>query len=405
MIKLLACDLGPNIFFFDVLSSLGQLIFPSGQRSVNQLEEVFTKDFGQAVAFNSGRSALLAILKSLNLKRGDEVLLQAYTCVAVPDAVLWADLKPVFVDIEERSLGMNPFDFKNKITKRSKVLIIQHTFGIPAKVKELLTIARKNNLVVVEDCAHALGIKYQGKLLGRFGDLAFFSFGRDKIISGVFGGMVTTKDKELVEKLRKYQQSLNLPSLGWTLIQLIYNPLIYFITRTYYLFYLGKVVHFLCLKLNLLSKAVLNMEKKGLKPPFVPKRMPSQLAQLASYQLSRLDDFNQHRLKLTQKYANQLKGLPLKILTPNQALLRFIIFSPDRDQIKNFARLRGVSLDSWYDLPVAPKDTELSAIGYTLGSCPVAEKLSSLSLNLPTNPNLSMDEADYVISVIKKYYA
>src|SRR3989344_4136048 len=122
--------------------------------------------------FESGRSCLYSLLLSLGLKSEDQVLLQAYTCVAVPDPILWSGAKPVYIDINTETLNMDPKDLKRKITSHSKVLIIQHTFGNPADLEELLKIARQHKLFIIEDCAHALGSEFQGRKIGSFGDAA-----------------------------------------------------------------------------------------------------------------------------------------------------------------------------------------------------------------------------------------
>lgn len=404
--KIIACGLGPNIFFKDVILSIWQLFnFSNQQNERDRLEEEFSRKYRFACSFNSGRSALLAILKSLNIDPGLEIILQSFTCVAVPDAILWAGLKPVFVDIDEKNLGINVEDLEKKITQKTKAVIVQHTFGIPANLDQILAIAKKHNLIVIEDCAHALGVRYKSKLLGSFGDFAFFSFGRDKMISAVFGGMATTRNKTFAQNLKKYQQSLEEPSWLWTFYQLIFNPLMFIIVQTYYFLYFGKLIHFLSIKLNLFSKAVAPGEKKGYKPKYFPKKMAPQLAILALFQLKRIESFNNHRLALTKIYQDQLKSMPLEFFNFNVPFLRFIVFTKDRDKIKNFMLRFNIFLDSWYDAPVAPKDTDFSAISYKIGSCPVAEKLSKLALNLPTNPNLSEADAKSVVTRIKEYYA
>ena len=287
---------------------------------------------------------------------------------------------------------------------KTKVLVVQHTFGIPARMEEILRIAKTHKLFVIEDCAHATGLKYKNKLLGTFGDAAFFSFGRDKMISSVFGGMAVTADKILASKIKEYQKSLEFPNTFWIFSQLIYSPLIFLIVQTYQLFYFGKVLHFLTKKLNLLSKAVANIEKKGQKPTYFPKKLPSSLASLALLQLGRLDEFHLSRLEAVNFYS-KLGNLPITYPPRDIPLLRYTVLTKDRDKIKNFMKRYGVYLDTWYDSPIAPKDTDFSAIGYSLGSCPMAEKLAKESLNLPTNPNLSEKEIQYVANVLQKYYA
>lgn len=139
--------------------------------AVGQFTEAFKKYLGMksVFIFNSGRTSLYAILRSIDLKSSDEVLVQGFTCAAAVDPILWVGAKPVYVDIETGTYNMSPSDLQKKITRNSKVLVIQHTFGFPAKLDELVRIAKEHNLVVVEDVAHSLGAEYKNRKLGTFG--------------------------------------------------------------------------------------------------------------------------------------------------------------------------------------------------------------------------------------------
>src|SRR3989344_7854503 len=201
--KPISISLSPNTEADDILLAFKQLVQPwrwNKKKDVELLERAFAKRLGvkHAVAFNSGRSALLAILSALEgdpsfakASEGKEVLLQAFTCNAVPNPVIWAGLKPVYVDCREDDFNIDPVDLERKVTPRSKVVIVQHTFGLPADMDRIVEICKRRNLILVEACAHALGATYRGKKVGTFGKAAFFSFSRDKVISCVYGGMAT----------------------------------------------------------------------------------------------------------------------------------------------------------------------------------------------------------------------
>ena len=113
--------------------------------------------------FDSGRSAIYFALKSLGAGDGVEVLVQAYTCVVVVNAINWTGAKPIYVDIGD-DFNIEPADLIKKVTTKTKILIIQHTFGQPAKLDELLAITKQYNLKVIEDCAHSLGACCNNKL-------------------------------------------------------------------------------------------------------------------------------------------------------------------------------------------------------------------------------------------------
>lgn len=384
--------LGPNIFFQDVFLSL-KLLCGFGKKDASQTLE----DQLGGICFNSGRSAMMAILQSLNLPPNSEVLIQGYTCVAVPDAVLWSGVKPVFVDIKEENFNMDPQDLEKKITPLSKVVVVQHTFGITAPMKEILQIARRHKLFVIEDMAHTLSLSPSG-------DAAFFSFGRDKVISSVFGGLAVTGIKNLELRIKNLQKKLDKPVNWWIMQQLLYNPFMFLVIKTYDLF-LGKLLHLVLTKINLLSKAVLDEEKKGLRPHIFPQKMPYQLAELALWQLKRLDSFNEKRLKISEIYYKNLRNLPIKHPPLNSLLLRYPILVDNPQKLMDFARKKRIYLGNWYDSVIAPKDSDPTKIYYLKGSCPKAEKLASKTVNLLLNPNMSEKDVWKIVKVVKDYYA
>ena len=286
MSKLISISLSPNVEKDDV-SLAFKLLFSIGKRvkgkAILELEEKFKKYLGAkySFSFNSGRSSLMAILDSLGLEKGGEVLLQAFTCNAVANPVIWSGLKPVYVDCNEKTFNIDVEDLKKKISPKSRAVIIQHTFGLPADIDEILEVCRQNNLILIEDCAHSLGAEYKGKKVGTFGTASFFSFSRDKVISSVYGGMVTTDDEKLAEKIREYQEKVGYPCYFWSCQQLLHPILMnWFILPTYKSF--GKYFFVLFQELNILSKAVTLKEKRGMRPRYFPRRMQNALAILAS---------------------------------------------------------------------------------------------------------------------------
>ncbi len=388
-----------------------QLLFHPGRWRKGEAAHLLEKWFlgflgvGTAQAFVSGRTALYAILKSLALPENSEVLLQAYTCVAVPDPVLWAGLKPIYVDCD-KTLTMSSTDLEKKITPQSKVLIIQHTFGQPADLTQLLAIAKRHQLLVIEDCAHALGATYDGKRLGSFGDAAFFSFGRDKVVSSVFGGMAVTRDSELGRRLKSFERSFTLPSSFWVLQQLMHPIVLWFVKKHYNFF--GKLVLEASKRLRIISKAVYTAEKKGKAPGFVFHTMPNAMAELALHQCAKLDRLNAHRRKLAAWYDGQTAHVALmsrpKRLSGNAGIfLRYTVFHPDAQALIAFCRAHAIELGDWYTVPIAPPGVAASAVGYKPGSCPVAEELSTVTLNLPTHIGITSDAGQKIMEVLKEY--
>lgn len=376
--------------------------------AVHILEERFAQDFNRpyAVAFESGRTSLATLLETSRLSPGDEVALQAYTCVAVPNAVLWAGFKPLYVDCERGTLTMSPSDLEKKITDRTKAIIIQYTFGQVGRLEEILAVAKKYNLLIIEDIAHVIHGGHGDRLLGSFGDASFMSFGRDKAISGVFGGLAFLSDGEWAARLKEKQASYDLPRRTWVLRQL-FHPIITFTVKLFYdIGSLGKILFAISKKLNLISKSVEPEERKGEKPNFVFHKMPNALALLTLHQYEKIGRFNAHRKKIAALYHNAFKSysnceLPPKDSTINY--LRFPIFLNNPQLVMELVKKEKIYLGDWYQDPVAPRGVDYSRIQYQEGSCPVAEAVAKESLNLPTDIHISFARAGRVVDSLTTY--
>ncbi|NLG49779.1 MAG: aminotransferase class V-fold PLP-dependent enzyme [Chloroflexi bacterium] len=168
-----------------------------------QIEAWYRQRLGRqyALAVNGGTAALVAAMYGINAGPGDEVILPAYTYVATAAAVIAAGAVPVIAEIDD-SLNMDPADLENKITPHTKAVIPVHMRGVPARMDEIMAVARRHNLLVVEDVAQSNGASYKGKLLGSFGDAACFSFQQYKIITSGEGGLVATNDVAIYNRAR-----------------------------------------------------------------------------------------------------------------------------------------------------------------------------------------------------------
>ncbi len=426
--KPISISLSPNTEGDDVWLALKLVFQPWRWTRLRQgfggqeLENEFKKYLGvkYAFSFNSGRTALLAILKSLELSSQDEVLLQAFTCNAAVNPVLWtrllppaagfggqASLKPVYVDCQEDDFNIDPEDLKKKITAKSKVVMVQHTFGLAADMDKISEICQKNNLILIEDCAHSLGAEYRDQKVGTFGKAAFFSFSRDKVISSVYGGMAVTNDEKFAGILRQVQGDWGYPSRFWIFQQLLHPILLNFIILPIYNFLdLGKVFLVLSQWFHVLSKAVHWKEKRGRKPDYFPKRMPNALALLALNQFKKLEKFNKHRQEIADFYYRELKDsdfeLPAQFSERKNIFLRFTLKHSRAHQIIYDAwHKENILIGDWYTSPIAPPDTNLEKLKYKTGNCPTAEKLAKQTLNLPTHINISKTQVEKIIKFLK----
>jgi perosamine synthetase len=407
MIRPIAISLSPNAQKDDIVLALKTLINPGSwnrESEVRLLEKEFAARFGdeyRAIAVNSGRSAEYLIIKSLGIGKGDYVAIQAFTCVVAANSIIWTGARPLYIDIDD-SFNIKPADLIRKSTSRIKAIIVQHTFGIPADLASIKKIADKWQVPIIEDCAHSLGGSLNNKKLGTIGNISFFSFGRDKIISSIFGGMILCKNEAIYQRLKKEINALPKPSFFWIFQQLV-HPILFFLILPFYNLQIGKAIIFILQKFQILSKAVYGIEKEGKRPKIFPMKMPGGLAILARKQMGKLEEFNDHRTKIANLYFSELNNTNLTLPSKRKSTwLRFPIRCKDALGLFNYAKTRGVLLGDWYKKVIFPVD-HLSSVFYKEKTCPNAEKISKTVINLPTYPNLSIEDAKCVISLIKQW--
>lgn len=193
---------------------------------VKKFEEEFSKfnnkKFG--IAVSNGTAALEIAIKSLNLKKGSEVLIPSFSIISTANAVIKNNLKPILIDCNLDTWNMNADETIKKINKKTKAIIITHIYGLPVDMKKILEVAKKRKIIIIEDAAEVIGLKYKNKMCGSFGDLSTFSFYANKHITTGEGGMICTNDKHLYEKCRSlrnlsfsksYFNRFNHNEIGW----------------------------------------------------------------------------------------------------------------------------------------------------------------------------------------------
>jgi len=174
----------------------------SGGPKVKKFQEKIAKLFQvkHAIAVCNGTQALYVGLKTLGIGPGDEVIVPDFTFIASANAVVWTGGKPVFVDVDKKTFNIDPAKIEKAITKKTKAIMPVHIYGQAAKMPEICKIAKKHNVYVIEDAAQGVGVTYDGKPVGGFGEVGCLSFYADKTITTGEGGMVLTDDDKLAEK-------------------------------------------------------------------------------------------------------------------------------------------------------------------------------------------------------------
>ena len=174
----------------------------SGGPKLKEFQEKIAKIFGvkYAIAVCNGTQALYVALKMVDIGPGDEVIVPDFTFIATANAVVWAGAKPVFIDVDKRTFNIDPAKIEVLITPKTKAILPVHIYGQSANMPEIMRIAKKHNLKVIEDAAQGICVTYQKKAVGSFGEVGCLSFYADKVLTTGEGGMVLTNDDKLAEK-------------------------------------------------------------------------------------------------------------------------------------------------------------------------------------------------------------
>ncbi len=391
---MISTEFAPNETWSDAWASLKIFFRPWSWKKgkylslvKRRLKSLFSQN--EVFLFLTGRSALYQLLKALNLPAGAEVIVQAFTCEAVVLPILGNRLKPVYVDIEPKTFSMDSEDLKIKLTDKSRVLILQHTFGLTPEGREaVLEFARQNKLFVIEDLAH--GFNNNNLAMKQSSNEALLlSFGRSKALSSVFGGAIVLKSGRLAEKIRLMERTADQPSNFFLLKSLLYKPLSVVVKSTYS-FYLGKIIHKIIKIFNLLPSEITSKEKRGEFDSLLNRAYPNAFAYLLIQQLKKFERIQKKRARACTIY----NGMSDR----EQPVLRYPLLIDNRDDIIKKAKAKSIYLGKWYEQPVAPKELDLSKVGYRLGSCPKAEGICQKIINLPTN--ITKKEAMRVISIL-----
>ena len=256
--------------------------------------------------------------------------------------------------------------------------------------------------MLIEDCAHIMPDASGPKEIGHLGDALFFSFGRDKAISGVAGGAALSRHADIATELQKQKDEA--PSLRqWQIKRLLQYPLLYAISKPLYGIGIGKILLFMFGKLRLLAPITTRREKQG-NMDTVIHTMPNACAVLALAQWRKLQQINDHRRALTTYYFNEAVRRKWPILLgvlPNFPLQKFPLFTPGAERIRQTLKKHNILLhDGWTGCVICPADSNQAACGYNDGDDPDAEMAGRQILALPTNPDTSMMQAKQLVDLL-----
>ena len=369
-----------------------------------KFEEKFAEYFNSkyAYCFWKGRVALSAILFALDIKEGDEIILPGFTCVVVPNAIIYCKAKPIYVDIDPKTFNIDTAKIEEKITPKTKAIILQHTFGIPAEIDPILNIAKKYNLKSIEDSAQCFGSLYNNKKTGTFADAAFFSTQWSKPFTTGIGGIAVTNNPQIADGIKKFQENCVWPThkekIRLAAELLIYDTL--FGPRTAWIATIG---YRLLSKLGIFTGSSKQQELKTEKPEYYEKRMSDLQAKIGIKKLKMIDEANQHRQEISKIYEKELNNFQSAISSSKMNIisLRYPLLVNNKKEILSKAKLGCLEIGDWFVSPIHPNTANLEAINYHWGSCPVAEEVSTHIINLPTYQKINEKIAFKIVKFIK----
>jgi dTDP-4-amino-4,6-dideoxygalactose transaminase len=345
----------------DIKSAL-KAIIESGQfvlgQNVCSLEKEIAAyhNVSDGIGLASGTDSLHLCLKALGIKGGDEVVTTPFTFIASAESIAYVGAKPVFVDIHRDTLNIDVSKIEAKLTSSTTAIVIVHLFGQSVDMTEVMEIAKKHNLFVIEDCAQAFGATYKGTHVGSMGDAGCFSFYPSKNL-GAYGdgGMLITNNTDLSEKVRLLRNHGT--------------------TGPYEHSFLGYNS-----RLDEIQAAILRIK------------------------LRHIDEYNQKRNSIAKLYTSILDGsvtCPRELPDRSHVYHQYTIQSPSRDRIKQALKNSAISSVVYYPLPLHLQEA-FKYLRHSEGDFPECETAAKEVLSLPIYPELGLDRAEHIANTILK---
>ena len=352
-----------------------------------------------------GRVALYAMLCSLGEEKGDEVAIQAFTCLAVPEAVMAAGANPAYLDIVANGFNMDASDLRDKITPRTRAIIVQHTYGIPANMDAIVKVANAAGLPLIEDCAHTHISMYHGRPVGSFGAASFYSYEWGKPVVVGIGGNARINHDELRKKVLADYEKYQYPGfisqlriqLQYLAFGLLFRPSLYWPVRSLF-HWLGS--------LGLAESNYNPISEDDIADDF-HLRMPKPLQRRLSRKMQHIGAVSEHSRWVASEYQSRIKSnLVAHPRIPEDVEVvyaRYPLLAKNKKTLLYAARKANIELAEWYATPIHPlSGDELRIVGYEPDSCPNAEKRCNQIVTLPTHTNVRKSDVERTVRFFNK---
>ena len=371
--------------------------------SLTPYEAAFAAAVGarHGISFATGRVGFYGLLRALGVGPGDEVLLQVPTHIVVPNAIRYTGARPLYADCVPGNWNIDFEDAARRVTPATRVLVLQHTFGIPADMDAAQAFASEHGLVLIEDCVHALGATWRGQPVGSFGRAAFFSTEETKVISTTMGGIVVTDDDELASDMRRFQQGCA-PPPAWLTARYLIKLLAYHLLTEPHIHRFARAIYDGLGQRQSLPMPTERSELEGGPRSNYEQRLANAQAALGLRQLARLADNVAHRRAVAGAYERHLAGRgcagPSVPPGAEPVWLRYPVHVADRaTAVRAVAPhvVAGTWFTSVLEEALSPANGD-----YPDGSCPVAEDAAIHLVNLPTHGRVRLDDAARIAALL-----
>ena len=372
-----------------VLEALSSAQYILGE-SVVEFEKEFANYIGAkyAISVGNGTDALVIALKAMGIGPGDEVITSTFTFFATAESISAVGAVPIFIDVTKDSFNIDVNKIEEKITSKTKAIMPVHIFGQCCDMDVINRIAKKYNLLVIEDACQAIGGKYKGENVGSLGDISCFSFFPTKNLGCAGdGGMIVTNN----EKLAIIAKALRAHGSGEN-GQKAYNLL-------------NNIDEELIEKENMENNTVYNPLKYYNYLVGFNSRLDAIQAEILRVKLKKIDQWNSRRRDIVSIYNKELDScnliLPKKLENIEHVYHLYILQSEKRGEVVEKLKNKGISTGIYYPVPLHLQKV-YKELGYKIGDMPVAEYLSSRTFAIPVYPELSDEDVKYIVDTIKE---
>jgi dTDP-4-amino-4,6-dideoxygalactose transaminase len=380
---------------------------------IHDFESQFAKLIGEgkSVSYAAARMGFYELMRYLEIDSDDEIIILGATCSVMVNSILKIGARPVFSDIDPDTYGSSSLEIEKKINGKTKLIIAQHSFGIPCEINKIAKLADERQIFLLEDCALTLGSKIDGVKVGNFGNAALFSTDHTKPINTLVGGLIYSKNNDLIDSLKKSQ--LKIPALSKSrqlaLFRRIRLESNYCIPKNYSRMGLSELYEVIRKKIFPKYKDFLD-EDYGVDTmnsyPY-PSRLPTFLAVIGILEISRWKETLNHRKDLLEKLIKLFSSEDLSIILPkcytNSRLeiipLRFAFHSKlSEETIINLNSF--MNTDSiWFREPIVATSLPLESFNYLKGDCPHSERIGPQMINIPCN--IPIESHEELIAKVK----